>query len=106
MIWLSVNFDFLIALSFKAEEVSIFELSTVQGSLRRHADVELLFEQLHHSSARPKRKSQLELLRALFTDQALNVSLLLGCELWLFGQADSPKVWGPKPGCQRLRRPP
>jgi hypothetical protein len=39
MIWLSVNFDFLIALSFKAEEVSIFELSTVQGSLREVYDL-------------------------------------------------------------------
>lgn len=29
-----MNFDFLIALSFKAAEVSIFNLSTVQGSLR------------------------------------------------------------------------
>jgi hypothetical protein len=28
-IWLSVNFDFLIALSFKTAEVSIFRLSTV-----------------------------------------------------------------------------
>jgi hypothetical protein len=29
MIWLSVNFDFLIAFSFKAVEVSIFRLSTL-----------------------------------------------------------------------------
>jgi hypothetical protein len=34
MIWLSVNFDFLIAFSFKAAEVSIFRLPTLQGSLR------------------------------------------------------------------------
>jgi hypothetical protein len=32
--WLSENLDFLIALALKAAEVSIFNLSTVQGSLR------------------------------------------------------------------------
>jgi hypothetical protein len=34
IIWLSVNFDFLIALPQKKAEASIFNLSTVWGSLR------------------------------------------------------------------------
>jgi transposase InsO family protein len=47
MIWLSLNFDFLTAISFKAAEVSIFRLSTLQGSLRIHRRS---FESLQHTS--------------------------------------------------------